>query len=161
MCDLKFAIQMELDGEDYYRKQAELNKDNSLYTVCMLLAIEEKEHSEILLNKLNDKSYQLVDTNTLENAKNIFANIGNVKTEAKKIASQLDFYRLASKNEVASIKLYEKYLNESQEKKEKELFLFLISQEKQHLAILEELAKLISRAEEWTESAEFGIREDY
>jgi len=45
---LKFAIQMELDGERYYLEQAELNKDNNLRPVFVMLAGEERKHAEIL-----------------------------------------------------------------------------------------------------------------
>lgn len=159
--DLKFAIDMELEGEKYYRQQAQINKDNSLFTVCMMMADEEREHANILSEKAKKQSYQLSDTHSLSKAKGIFNGIQDIKSDVKDILSQLDFYRVATENEKTSMDLYTKYLNEAANPEEKELFEYLIRQEKQHYEILEELASLLQKAEEWVEFAEFGIRKEY
>jgi len=41
MNPLEYAIKMELDGVQYYNKQAELNKDNELYNVFKEMAKDE------------------------------------------------------------------------------------------------------------------------
>lgn len=161
MNDLKFAIDMELEGEKYYRQQAQINKDNSLYTVCLMMAEEEKEHANILSEMAKEQAYQLSDTHSLSKAKGIFNGIQDIKSDIKDIMSQLDFYRVATENEKKSMDLYTKYLNNAADQKEKELFEYLIRQEKQHYEILDELASLLQQAEEWVEFAEFGIRKEY
>ncbi|UWG96598.1 ferritin family protein [Dehalobacter sp. DCM] len=161
MNDLKFAITMELDGEKYYRQQAEINKNNSLYTVCLMLANDEKNHARFLTDTLNKKFYQLVDTTTLSTAKNIFQGMSDIQIAGKEIASQLDFYRIALEKEKQSIDFYTKYYAKAEGAKEKELFEYLIRQEKQHFEVLNELVSLLSHAEEWVENAEFGIRKEY
>lgn len=161
MNDLQFAINMELDGEKFYRRQAEINKDNSLHSVCLMMAEDEKMHAQILTDKLNEMLYQLKNNDTLAQAKNIFDGIRDIKVEGKSIPSQLDFYRLAADLEKQSIDLYSKYLSQVIEEQEKELFEYLINQEKQHLAILDELVSLLSHAEQWVENAEFGLRKEY
>ena len=161
MNDLEFAIDMEYDGEKYYKQQAEINKDNSLHAVCLMLAADEQNHAMILTAKLNEKAFQLKDTDTLSEAKSIFEGIGDIKAEDKETASQLDFYRIASEKEQQSIDLYTRYLAKAEGAEEKALFEFLIAQEQKHFAVLDELALLLSRAEEWVENAEFGIRKDY
>ncbi|MEN6624485.1 MAG: rubrerythrin, partial [Smithella sp.] len=60
-----------------------------------------------------------------------------------------------------SIDLYTKYLSEAEGAKEKELFEYLIGEERQHFAVLEELVSMLRHAEDWVENAEFGIREEY
>ncbi|HWQ41417.1 MAG TPA: rubrerythrin, partial [Desulfosporosinus sp.] len=40
-------------------------------------------------------------------------------------------------------------------------FEYLIKQEEDHYTIIEQLVSLLSRPEEWVESAEFGVREEY
>lgn len=161
MNDLKFAIDMELDGEKYYREQAEINKNNSLHSVCLMLAADEQNHARILIDKSNEKSFQLVDTDTLSGVKNIFEGIGDIKADDQETASQLDFYRIASDKEKQSIDLYSKYLAKAEGQQEKELFEFLIMQEQRHFAVLDELASLLRQADEWVENAEFGIRKEY
>lgn len=158
---IKHAIQMEKDGEAYYTKQANLNKGTSLHTVCMMLATEEKKHAEILSNKLNNLSYELKESDTYAEAKNIFANVSDFKKEAKGLPSQLDFYNLALENEQKSIDLYKESLSKAQNDDEKALYKFLLKEEKDHFEIIDELVKLLTHAEQWVESAEFGTREDY
>ncbi len=161
MNDMKFAIQMELDGEKYYTQQAEINKNNSLNTVCLMLAADEKNHARILTEKMNEIPWELTETKILARVRNVFEGIGDIKTEVKETASQLDFYRIASNIEKQSIDLYTKYLSKAEGTKEKELFEYLIEQEKQHFTVLDELALLLSHAEEWSQSPEFTSRPEY
>ena len=158
---LEYAIQMELDGEKYYREQAELNKDNSLYTVCLMLAEDEKKHAMILSNKLEKLAYELTDSEMLLDVKNVFTDINNIEMEEKEVLSQLDFYRIALDKEKQSIELYTDLLNKAADSEEKDVFEYLIRQERQHQDVLEELVTLLRHAHEWVEAAEFGIRKEY
>ncbi|MBN2878733.1 MAG: ferritin family protein [Clostridia bacterium] len=158
---LEYAIKMEKEGEAYYRKQAEISKNSSLKKVCLLLADEEKSHAAILENKMNSKKYTLEKSEIVSQTENIFSDLENMKSEIKEVPSQLDFYRFVLENEQKSIDLYEGFLSESTKDDEKELFSFLIGEEKNHYALVDELVKLLTNAEQWVESAEFGIREDY
>ena len=158
MNPLEYAIKMEHDGENYYREQAEINKNNSLYSVCILLADEEKKHASILTNKLNEKPYELKDSDTFGQAKNIFNDIGNIKVDGKETPDQLDFYKVALDMEKQSIDLYRDFLAKTTESKEKELFNYLIKEEHQHYELFEELVSMLRHADEWVESAEFGTR---
>jgi rubrerythrin len=161
MNDLKFAIKMEHDGEKYYRQQAEINKNNSIGTVCLMMAEDEKKHAQLLIDKMNEKAFQLRDSDTLAKAKNVFAGRGDIKIEGKATPSQLDFYRTALDMEKQSIDLYTGYLAKADGVKEKELFEFLIIQEKQHFDLIEELVTMLGHAEQWVEFAEFGVRKEY
>jgi rubrerythrin len=161
MNTLEYAINMEHDGEKYYTEQAEINKDNSLYVVCTMLAEDEKKHAQILEKKRREVTYELTDSDTLMKTKNIFKDATNIKVLGKEKVTQLDFYRIASDMEKDSIVLYEQFLEKATDAKEKELFEYLIQQEKYHFELFEELSFLLNRPEEWVESAEFGTREEY
>ncbi|MDD3141048.1 MAG: ferritin family protein [Lachnospiraceae bacterium] len=156
-----YAIEMERDGERFYEEQAELNKNNSLYPVCIMLAEDEKHHLEILTKKLSEMEYVLKDLEILANSKNVFKEIQNISLEEKETLSQLDFYKAATEMEQKSIDLYTGFLKEVEKDADKELFSYLIKQEQQHYNILDELSTMLRRAEEWVESAEFGDREEY
>ena len=158
---LPFAIQMELDGEKYYTEQAETNKDNVLSTVFLMLAKDEKIHATVLQKKANKQSYNLKQNETLSEAKSIFSDIEAVKIGIKEIPNQLDVYRFALANEEASISLYRKYSLNATDNESEQLFKYLMKQEEEHYKIIDQLISLISRPEEWVESAEFGIREEY
>lgn len=161
MKDLDYAIKMEKDGEKYYREQAELNKGNSLNSVCLILADEEKKHAQLLVDKKKDKEYSLLESDIVSSSKNIFTDKGDIGPGKEQTMSQLDFYRIASGMEQESIELYKSFSEKATDTKEKELFAYLVRQEKMHLETLEELGRLLSRPNEWVEDAEFGIREDY
>ena len=157
----KFAIEMELDGLKYYMEQAEVNKNNMLYPVCQMMAKDEKNHVKILTEKMNNFDFQLIDSDTLSNAKNIFEGIGDIKSAIKEIPSQLDFYRIASKMKKKSIDIYKDLSSKTVDVNDKEIFDYLIIQDTQHFEVLNELDDLLRKSEEWVEFAEFGVRKEY
>jgi len=161
MNSLEFAINMELEGEQYYIQQAETNKNNGLHSVFLLLANDEKNHANILRDKSKDLPYELKESSTLKTSKSIFQELGQGKNELKDSSAQIEVYRSALETERRSIDLYKEFLTNAGEEKEKELFHFLIQQEEEHYTIIEEIILLLLRPEEWVESAEFGMRKDY
>lgn len=161
MNSLELAINMELDGEKFYKNQAEINKDNSLNAVFLLLEKDEARHARILENKFKELAYELTDNNTLSQVNNVFKGSKGFKSEFEGIPNQLDAYKFALEIERKSIELYNNFLSESNVDQSKKLFEFLVKQEKAHYTIFEELILLVERPEEWVESAEFGIREEY
>lgn len=155
---LELAISMELDLEKFYQDQADLNKDNSLNVVFTMLAKEEKNHANILRTNADKLTLPLEDSNILLDVQSIFKNIDGI---ADDLQSQLDTYRMALEKEQESLKFYQDlYVNTSKEQS-KTVLQYLINQEDKHCVILEELVNLVSRPDEWVESAEFGLREDY
>jgi rubrerythrin len=154
---LEFAVNMEKDGEKFYREQAEINSSNSLYTVCLLLAEEEKNHALLLSDLQNNISVEIDEADSLQQIKSIFKDIENFKSEIKELPTQLDFYTMALEKEKQSINLYKDLLSKATEDDENELFEHLVQQEKRHYDILDELILRLSHAEDWVESAEFGL----
>ena len=154
----EFAINMELDGEKYYNEQAAKNQGNGLNAVFLMLAKDERDHANILtgISKgLPFKSSEPVNSVI----KNIFNEMADFRSEIKEIPAQLDVYRTALEMEKQSIDLYKKLLYEASH--DKVLFEYLIKQEEAHYEIVEEIVKMVSRPDEWVESAEFGDREEY
>jgi len=161
MNSLEFAINMEHDGEKFYRSQAEINKGNSLHGIFLMLEKDEAHHAQILQNKFSEVSNELTDNDTLSQANNVFKGSGNFKSEFMDIPNQLDAYKFALEIERKSIDLYESLLAESPDNSTKKMFRFLIKQEQDHFTIFEALILLVERPEEWVENAEFGVREEY
>lgn len=161
MKNLEFAIQMELEGKQYYLDQANKNQDNALSKVFILLADSEKEHAELLRKRLNNEEYTLKEDEILVTIKSVFKELVDYKASDIRSTTQLDVYRLAVDIEEKSIELYQEMLKDSDNDKDKELFEFLLKEENKHLILFDELVKMLTRPEEWVESAEFGLREDY
>jgi rubrerythrin len=154
---LVYAIKMELDGEKYYKEQAERNRGNSLYKVFMDLAKDESDHAKILEDKARGLFYRL-NAPVPSSVQNVFAGLSGLKGISC-CQDQADVYKAALEKEKQSIDLYKKLLSESGG--DKELYDYLIAQEEEHYAIIEEIIKVVSRPEEWVEAAEFGEREEY
>lgn len=154
---LVYAMKMELDGEEYYRQQAELNRGNGLYNVLIELANDERDHAQILEDKSRGLSYRS-KISVKSSVKNVFDKLKDSKGDTK-YSGQADVYREALDKEKQSMELYKKLSSESES--DKDLFGFLIAQEEEHYHVLEEIIKIIERPNEWVESAEFGRREEY
>ena len=112
MNSIEFAIKMELDGEKYYREQAENNQDNPLNIIFVFLADDEKGHAALLQNELEKITYDLADNQTLADTNNVFKERGDFKNKFEKIPNQLDVYRMALQMEKDSIELYQKFFTE-------------------------------------------------
>ena len=162
MRTLEYAIQMEMDGRQYYLEQAEKNQDKpALNKVFVILADSEKEHEKLLRKRLNNEEYTLNKDESTQIIKTVFHELKDYMASDIRNTTQLDVYRLAVEIEEKSIGLYREMLNEATEDQDKQLFEFLIGEEDKHLILFDELVKMLTRPEEWVESAEFGLREDY
>lgn len=156
---IDFAISMELEGQKYYLDLAEANKDNELHKVFLLLADSEKQHANLLEKHKKKEALNLEDQSIHVDFKSVFKDLRNIENEHS--VKQLDAYHIACELEEKSIELYKNMKTKADNALEEEIFDYLIRQEEEHLILFEELVKLVTRPEEWVESAEFGIREEY
>jgi len=156
---LEFAINMEKEGEIFYRILADKNKENGLHVVFAALADDEKNHAEILSGFFKDKTIALSDSN-LSGSGGVFKN--QLKNDdIKQELNQLDTYRDALAKEQESIDLYRSFLDKSNDIRDTKLFGYLIEQEEIHYSTIEDIIYHLEKAESWVESPEFGVREDY
>ncbi len=152
-----YAVQMEVDGEKFYREQALLNKDNVLNPVFLSLAEDEKKHAQMIKEKQMGQD-SLTDQEIVVDTKNVFTSATGMDAD-KIMIDQIDAYKKALEMEQKSIDLYKKLLAESQD--EKDFFEFLIKQEEKHYQLIDEIIVMVNRPNEWVESAEFGVRKKY
>ncbi|HNX15516.1 MAG TPA: ferritin family protein [Oscillospiraceae bacterium] len=161
MSTLTFAIQMETDGEQYYLKQAALNKGTSLQRAFLLLAETEKKHADLLRKKDISSDSSISDDILNAEQTDLFSGKDDYKREAEVVPGQLEVYAVALDMEQKSIDLYQKMLIEAKDKQVKQLMKFLVKQEQDHFALFNELITLLRRPKDWVENAEFGNREEY
>lgn len=154
---LDYAIKIELDGVGFYNDLALTAEGSGLNKICLSLAQDEENHARILKNKKDNIKAPLEERPALR-TENIFSTPVDFGID-KNYQAQIDLYKLALDKEQQSIDLYNKLLYEMQE--DKELFEFLIKQEQEHYRIISDILTMINRPNEWVESAEFGIREEY
>ena len=162
----EFAMQMEKDGEAYYRKMADLAGNAVLRKVLEQLADDEVKHYNIF-KRFSDGDFagapELAATGTtvLQDAKNIFQelsaggknfNFGDDITDTWKEAQTVekkseDFYR-------------EKAAEETNEEIKKTL-LIIADEEHKHWALIEHILQFIGRPKQWLEDAEWNHLDNY
>ena len=92
---LQFAINMELDGERYYREQAERNADNALKTVFDILAEDEAKHASILQSRMDGKAYELKPHERLTSQMSLFTNENDHHAQVDEKPEQAEVYHAA------------------------------------------------------------------
>lgn len=158
----QFAMQMEKDGEAFFREIAAKTQNTGLRRIFTMLANEEVVHYNTF-KKLYEKSpVEAIESNALSKAKTIFAEMkesGNFDITAD--TPQSEVYRKAMDAEKEAYTFYEKQAEETSDDREKHVLLTFGREERHHYQLLESILDFISRPESWTESAEFTRIEKY
>lgn len=161
----EFALQMEKDGENYYRELMKGSTSVGLKKIFALLADEEVKHYTFIeqLQRKSDPP-QLEDTQILKNIKNIFIEMRS---------SKQDWHIDATKETIAYSKAYdiEKisrnfYQEKAAEAKDEQVQMFLgqlAKEEEKHMHIMENIVEFVSRPEpgNWLENAEWHHLDEY
>lgn len=160
MKTIKFAIDLETSAAKYYQDQATIFKDYPVTQVFEMLSKNALQYIKLLqyYDKQLDVEPELPDSTELNN---FYENLENFKCDYSLIPKQLNAYQKALELERKSIQLYSDFLKKTTDEEGRKLLEFLIKQEKEHYAFIEELVRLLRRPDNWVEDAEFGRREDY
>jgi len=153
-------MQMEKDGEDYYRQLAQQNANKGMRTILTMLADEEVKHRNVV-EKMQTEQPPITETKILTDAKNIFVQIKESGESFDFDIEQTELYKRAQDIEKKSRDFYLEKANEVEEKYQEEAFLRLADEEKKHYFLLENIVEFVSRPETWLENAEFYHLEEY
>jgi rubrerythrin len=156
----EYAMQMEKDGETYYRQLAEKTNNKGVRTILTMLADEEVKHYNTVESMKTTKP-QMAETTILADAKNIFIRMNDSGEKFDFDISQTELYKKAQDIEKKSQDFYLEKANEVEEKYQKEIFLRLAEEESQHYFLLENIIQFVSRPETWLENAEFYHLQEY
>ncbi|HUU26847.1 MAG TPA: ferritin family protein [archaeon] len=155
-----YAMQMEKDGERYYREIAGKTRNKGLAAIMNLLADEEVKHYEIL-KEMRTRTPKMAETEILKNVKNVFVEMRDSKESFQPGLSQTDMYKKAQGIEKKSMDFYQEKSEEVSEPAQKEILKKLADEEKRHFFILENIITFVSRPHTWLENAEFNQLEEY
>lgn len=164
-----FAMQMEKDGETYYRELGEKSRNVGLKRIFTMLADEEVKHFEII-KKLREKVAlpAAIDSNVLTDVKNIFEEMraGKLKFEPGYAVDTTDetiAYRKARDVEEKSRKFYLEKAGEVTDTQAALLLKMLAREEDKHYRIMDNLVEFVSKPEpgNWLENAEWHHLENY
>jgi len=156
----EYAMQMEKDGEDYYRQLAQQTTNNGLKTILTMLADEEVKHYNTI-EKMKTAKPQMAETTILTDAKNVFVQVQESGESFDFDLGQIELYRKAQDIEEASRDFYLEKAGQVEEEYQKDIFLRLANEEKKHYFLLENIIEFVSRPKTWLENAEFYHLEEY
>ena len=155
-----FALKMEKDGEDFYRKIAAKTKNKGLQVILTMLADEEVKHYQAIESmKINE--YKMAKTSILDQAKNIFAEMKGQEQEFETEKEQIALYEKALEIEKKSQDFYNEKAQQSNLEEQKDLFVNLAKEEAKHYFLLENIIKFVSKPKVWLENAEWYHLEEY
>ena len=155
-----FAIQMEHDGEQFYRDVASKTAEKGLRAILMNLADDEKKHAEIIGN-IQSQTPRMEATVILDTAKNVFQQMKDFGGEFDLTGDEEKAYRQAMVMEQRSIDFYLDRADQVENTEQKELFKQLAKEEKKHYCLLENMADFVARPKTYLADAEFSNLDEY
>jgi rubrerythrin len=160
-----FAMQMEKDGENYYRELMSLTKAIGLKKIFALLADEEVRHYALIEQlRRTSEPPQIQQTRILDNAKNIFIEMRDSQ-QGPSIdkAESVEAFKKACDIEDMSRRFYLEKAEESTDEHVRLLFNRLAIEEEKHFRIMENIVEFVARPEpgQWLENAEWHHLEEY
>jgi rubrerythrin len=151
-----FALKMEEDGKAYYEKLAAESSTRELQEIFSLLADAERSHHAALLARKNGVPHAKAESTVLENSKNIFRKLLEMKEMHDQFKVDTDGYRHAIKAEEESISFYEKAAAKEENEDARNLLLMLAEEEKEHLSIIENIYEFVEAPRTYLAWGEFS-----
>ena len=140
-----YAIQMEMDGEAYYRNLAAKHSDRGIVEILTLLADDEARHRKVLEMMKRYTAPHVRKTTIVSDVKNIFSQMKDNDEDISIDVSHVELYKKAQDLERKSQKFYLDKAAEVDDTFKKEIFGLLADEEDQHHFILQIMIDAISR----------------
>ncbi len=156
-----YAMQMEKDGENYYRDLAQKINNAGLKKILGILADAEVKHYDILQKMKKNEKVQMPDVAILSNVKNVFAKMKEENDTSGVNNSHIELYKKAQEIEKKSQRFYLEKADEVKNESQREIFLKIADEEEKHYFILENILNFVSRPQNWLENAEWYHLEEY
>ncbi len=156
-----YAMQMEKDGENYYREGASRSAHKGLTRILTMLADAEVIHYNVFSKMKEGTPWQSPDTTILKDVKNIFVRMKEEGQLESIGVSEIDLYTKAQDIEKMTEDFYRERAAQTENPTERETFLQVAGEEKKHYFILQQIIDFVSRPEQWLEDAEWYHLEEY
>ncbi|MEW6117731.1 MAG: ferritin family protein [Nitrospirota bacterium] len=157
----EYAMQLEKDGEHYYRELAGKVVNPGLKNILTMLADAEVRHYNIFRKMRSDEPVEVPDVTILKDVKNIFVRMSEEGDVITADASEIDLYSRAQEIEVKTRDYYREQAGKVGEPHQKEIFLKVAEEENKHYFILENIIDFVARPFNWLENAEWYHLEEY
>jgi rubrerythrin len=155
----EFAMQMERDGETFYRRLALRTADAGVKRILTMLAEDEVKHYNVVKQMRESAESAMPATSILADAKNVFAQMAGHEVDLG--GTEIDLYREAQEIERKSRVFYQEKAQEIEGEARKALLLKIADEENRHYFLLDHMIEFVSRPKTWIEDAEFNHLEEY
>ena len=156
-----YAMQMEKDGEAYYRSAARQTAHEGIRSILTMLADAEANHYRLFEKMKKGESVALEDSGILTGVKNLFRRMAESRDPSLLRLAEVDLYRKAQEIEKMSYEFYETKAAAVTKEEERNTLLKIAAEEHNHFMILENIIQFVSRPEQWLENAEWYHLEPY
>ena len=156
----EFAIQMERDGQEYYRELATKATHPGITKILDTLVADELRHQQIL-EQVQKGAVEIPETETLDKAKNVFQQMKDFGEEVDLSGQEESLYRHAIELEQNSISFYLDRADQVETDEQQALFEKLAVEEKKHHHLLECMLDFFAAPKNWLEDAEFQQLDEY
>ena len=153
----EIAMEKEKEVKTYYEKLAEETSHTGVKNIFTLLAADEQRHFDAVQTLKNEIECAVpADSPALSAAKEVIGAFFGDTVPASKLKKSLDSYRHAMHVESESVKFYESILGTVEDKGVKQVLTTILSQEREHYTIVENLYEYVLKPEYFLEWAEFS-----
>ncbi len=153
----EIAMEKEQEVKTYYEKLAEETSHTGVKNIFTLLAADEQRHFDAVQAMKNEIECEVpADSPALSAAKEVIGAFFGDTVPASKLKKSLDSYRHAMHVESESVKFYESILETIEDKGVKQVLTTILSQEREHYTIVENLYEYVLKPEYFLEWAEFS-----
>ena len=156
-----FAMQMEKDGEAYYRELAAKAGNKGIRNILTFLAEAEVTHYKVFSSMKKGGKVTSADMPSLSGVKNIFLRMKEEKDVSGVNVSEIALYKKAQEIEKKSEDFYTEKSGQLNDDTQKKTLLAIAGQEKAHYLILEKIIDFVSRPHMWLENPEWYHLEEY
>ncbi len=156
----QFAMQMEKDGEQFYRELAAKVKDEGVARILVMLADDEVKHYHIL-SRMQQGAPSMTETSVLKDAKNVFRQMKGKRSGFAFDVSQKEGLKKALEIEERSERFYLEKSKEVETDAHGDLLRRIAEEERRHVHLLDHMIEFAARPESWLDNAEFSNLEDY
>ena len=152
-------MQLEKDGENFYREVASKTGNRGLKTILTMLADAEVRHYRLFENMKKNDKVLMTDSPILNDVRNVFIEMRE-KKQFETDVSQIELYKKAQGIEKQTRDFY---LDKAGEvvPEQKKIFLKIAEEEKRHYLILENIIRFVGQPDVWLENPEWYHLEDY
>ena len=155
----EFAMQMERDGERFYRNLADGSSNQGMSRILTWLADDEAKHYIIVKKMAEDVAPDMDKTTVLTDAKNVFAQMQGTSLDLGGL--QVEVYRQAQEIERKSREFYEEQADQATKASTRTILLEIADEERRHYFLLDQIVEFLDRPSTWIEDAEFNRLGDY